>query len=338
MAQIVNRDEAGPGRGDAGPNGPTLDFSRPAAATPKRPSVERWDPSGPTLDFGSSKTATPKRPSIERWDPSGPTLDFGNPWVGMQLRPPLERWDPEAPTLDFGDPWAAEPTPPPPPVERAGGWLKRWPLILVPVWAALAAVNIVVFGLGTRAPEAAARTTTAPRVTATVPASSASTPPSTPSPSVQATVTPEVLAPVGVIAYGPTGPGSGDDSSRAVDVIDASAGSPWQTDWYRTAAFGNLQAGTGLLIDMGRPVTITSVRIILGSTPGTDLELLTGNAPAQSQMLIQASASDAGGSITLHVAHPKSARYLLIWLTRLPPDSAGTFQAAVYNVRLDGTP
>jgi len=30
------------------------------------------------------------------------------------------------------------------------------------------------------------------------------------------------------------------------------------------------------------------------------------------------------------------ARYVLIWFTRLPPDTSGTFQASVANVALQG--
>jgi hypothetical protein len=226
-----------------------------------------------------------------------------------------------------------------PPVESGGGWRRRWPLLLIPVWAALAGVSILLFGVGSSAAVGhAKRPTRGPRIAATAPGPSASTSAGTPSPSVQPSPAAEALQPVGVAAYGPTGPGSGDNPSHANDVIAQKAGAGWETDWYRTAAFGNLQAGTGLLVDMGQPVTITSVRITLGSTPGADLELLTGSAPAQSQMLVQASASDAGGSVSLTMAHPEAARYLLIWLTLLPPDSTGTFQAAVYNVRVDGTP
>ena len=33
---------------------------------------------------------------------------------------------------------------------------------------------------------------------------------------------------------------------------------------------------------------------------------------------------------------PAKARYLLLWFTQLPPDSSGTFQAIVYDVRLRG--
>ncbi|MGH3300307.1 MAG: hypothetical protein ACRDOK_01280 [Streptosporangiaceae bacterium] len=143
--------------------------------------------------------------------------------------------------------------------------------------------------------------------------------------------------PVTAVAYGPTGLDSGDNPSQAIDAIDASAATAWETDWYRSAAFGNLQAGTGLLIDMGKPVTITSIRIILGSTPGADVELLTGNAPVRSQMLAQARVSNAGGTVSVNLAHPEAARYLLIWFNLLPPDSTSMYQAAVYDVRLAGT-
>jgi hypothetical protein len=222
-----------------------------------------------------------------------------------------------------------------PSVHRTNRWRTRWPLLLVLVWAALAAVNIVLFGVGSsEAKVGATRTTTRPHI-----AVSAATPSvSTPSPSAQPTLTTQTLVPVSAAAYGPTGPGSGDDPNGAADVIEASAAAPWQTDWYRSAAFGNLQAGTGLLIDMGQPVTITSVRITLGSTPGADLELLTGTASERSQMRVQASVSDVGGTVSLALAEPESARYLLIWFTLLPPDAAGTFQATVYNVRVEGTP
>jgi hypothetical protein len=38
----------------------------------------------------------------------------------------------------------------------------------------------------------------------------------------------------------------------------------------------------------------------------------------------------------MRLATPAHGRYVLIWFTRLPPDPAGTFQASVYNLRLEG--
>jgi len=148
----------------------------------------------------------------------------------------------------------------------------------------------------------------------------------------------QVLAPVSAAAFGPGGTGSGDDSQDAQLAIDGDPGTFWHTDWYTTAAFGNLQAGTGLLLDMGRAVTVTSAEVTLGSTPGADLELRAGGTPALADMPRVAAASDAGGATLLTPATPVRTRYLLIWFTRLPPDPAGTYQADVYNVRVTGTP
>jgi hypothetical protein len=119
-------------------------------------------------------------------------------------------------------------------------------------------------------------------------------------------------------------------------AIDQSTATAWTTDWYRTAHFGGLQAGTGLLIDMGHPVTITNARIILGNSRGADLQVLTGGTPLLTRMRRQARASDAGGDVHLSLARPGRARYVVIWFTRLPAASPGKFQASVYSVRLRG--
>lgn len=119
-------------------------------------------------------------------------------------------------------------------------------------------------------------------------------------------------------------------------AIDESMATAWTTDWYRTAHFGGLQAGTGLLIEMGHPVTITSARIMLGNARGADLQVLTGRTPVLASMRRQASVNDAGGAVHLSLARPGRARYMLIWFTRLPVASPGKFQASVYSVRLKG--
>ena len=46
---------------------------------------------------------------------------------------------------------------------------------------------------------------------------------------------------------------------------------------------------------------------------------------------------DPGGSLTVKLTSPATARYLLIWFTGLPPDNSGTYQASIYNVSVLGT-
>ena len=73
-----------------------------------------------------------------------------------------------------------------------------------------------------------------------------------------------VLTPASAAAFG-TGGAGGDNSDLAPLAIDGNPATAWHTDWYATARFGDLYPGTGLLVDMGRPVTIEAVNITLGS-------------------------------------------------------------------------
>ena len=144
------------------------------------------------------------------------------------------------------------------------------------------------------------------------------------------------LTPASATAFGPSGAGQGDNSDLAPLAIDASHATAWHTDWYASAHFGNLYPGTGLLVDMGRPMTITAAQITLGGAHGAGFQLRIGAGPALADLPPAAHAANAAGVVHLRLATPAHGRYVLIWFTRLPPDPAGTFQASVYNLRLEG--
>jgi len=145
------------------------------------------------------------------------------------------------------------------------------------------------------------------------------------------------LTPVSAAAFGPGGIGTGDDPQQAPLAIDRSDSTAWQTDWYSTANLGGLQPGTGLLLDMGKQVSVRSARILLGTAAGGRLQLRVGNTPALADLQVVARAQLPGGPLTVSISSPVSARYLLIWFTRLPPDSSGTYQASISGVTLSGT-
>ena len=76
---------------------------------------------------------------------------------------------------------------------------------------------------------------------------------------------------------------------------------------------------------------------MLGSARGADFQLRVGaTATSLARLRVAAHAADAGGRVNLRLARPAHGRYVLIWFTQLPPDRSGTFEASVYNVRLDG--
>jgi cytoskeletal protein RodZ len=151
----------------------------------------------------------------------------------------------------------------------------------------------------------------------------------------QATAPPvaRTLTPVSATA---AGLGGGDNPQFAYRAIDASRATAWRTDWYTTARFGNLYPGTGLLLDMGHPVTITGAVISLGSAPGAALQIRVGPARGLGQRAPAARAAGAAGVLRLRFSRPAHGRYVLLWFTRLPADPAGTFQASVYNIKLTG--
>jgi Helix-turn-helix domain len=230
-----------------------------------------------------------------------------------------------------------QPAPPGPPAPRTpdGRGRRGW---LVPVVMLAVIVGVVTFayrltdGKGGSQPAAAsshrasARTATASRQPSPgkTRASSTAAPPATNGFPVTQVV------PVSAAAVGPAGTSDGDNAQNASLALSGNLATPWHTDWYTTARFGNLKEGTGLLVDLGRTVTATGVTIQLGTTPGADLQVRTGTTSADLHTV--ASAKNAGGAVRLSIASHPPARYVLIWFTLLPPDSFGTYQAAISRV------
>jgi cytoskeletal protein RodZ len=145
----------------------------------------------------------------------------------------------------------------------------------------------------------------------------------------------QVLAPASVAAFGPAGLADGDDPQGAALAIGGDPARPWISQWYATARFGALKQGTGLLLDMGRPVTVSSVRLSLVNS-GADIQLRAGSKPVPAWLPAVARVSNAGGTVQLRPGAPVHVRYVLIWFTKLPPDNAGHYQASVYRITVQG--
>jgi cytoskeletal protein RodZ len=237
------------------------------------------------------------------------------------------------------------PTGPAPPPRRSGPRRLNWTLALALVL--VIAVGVAGYQLISSARHVPATTTALAAGSATPahrhPAHGKPRPAPTiaPTPSARPTAParPVIrLIPVSASAFGPGGAAQGDNPQAASYATDGSPDTAWHTDWYATALFGDLQSGTGLLLDMGRPVTITGAQITLGSIPGADVQVRAGDVPTLAALRPVAGAAGAGGVVRLHLAAPAHGRYVLVWFPRLPPDTFGSFQAAIYDVRLEGSP
>jgi hypothetical protein len=155
-----------------------------------------------------------------------------------------------------------------------------------------------------------------------------------------------VLTPVSAQAF--------EDNPTGADLALGNPATAWQTyQYYNSPYFGNLQQGSGLILDMGRPVRLSSVRITFGSMPGADVQIKIGspadpyppqNHPAIAQsiassMTTVAQRSDVGGTVMFPVSSKASGQYILIWFTKLAPMAGhpGKFQGDISDVVVKGS-
>ncbi len=144
--------------------------------------------------------------------------------------------------------------------------------------------------------------------------------------------------------HGPARDPLDENNSMAANLLDGNP-SGWQTEQYiGSPYFGNLKPGSGLIINMGKPVTITSVTIQFGATPGANVELKEGDSNVRSvaneqSMVTVATRDNVFGSQTFTIAKPVTDQYLVVWFTKLPPlaHTRAKYMAQIFNIVIRGT-
>jgi hypothetical protein len=168
-------------------------------------------------------------------------------------------------------------------------------------------------------------------------------------PSAKASTSPAgaaVLTPAGVDTFNIFG-SDDEDAAQAQQAIDTGPGSlktSWATEYYvGQPKFGGLKPGTGLLLDMGRPVRLSQVGVLFGSNCCTTAKIYLGNSSEKSRTALNdfklvAPSAAASGNHVFTTSHDVTGRYVLIWITSLPPKegSANQYQALIYNVVVRG--
>jgi hypothetical protein len=141
------------------------------------------------------------------------------------------------------------------------------------------------------------------------------------------------------------GPGSSEDPGGAQYAIDGNTSTAWHTSYYLGySVFGNLKKGTGLLLDMGKQVQLSQVAVQFGTSCCTHAEIEIGNtstadAAGLSSFTELQSSTTAQGVTTFNVTKKAAGRYVLIWITDLPPllGNPGKYQAFIYDVSIRGS-
>jgi serine/threonine protein kinase len=153
------------------------------------------------------------------------------------------------------------------------------------------------------------------------------------------------LKPAGASVYNPTAGSSGDDDpSGATAAIDGDTSTAWHTSFYvNNPVFGGLKPGAGLLLDMGRSVRLSQLAIQFGTTCCTHVQIKLGNTGTVSQAALGTftpvqTSTTAAGITTFNVTSKATGRYVLIWITNLPPlaGQSDHFETFIYNVTMRG--
>jgi hypothetical protein len=135
--------------------------------------------------------------------------------------------------------------------------------------------------------------------------------------------------------FDPQGDGS-ENPTEAQLAVDGDPLTGWSTALYKKRAdFGGLKDGVGLLIDLGKPTAVRQVAVAF-LRPGADLEIRVADSRSErpEDYRVVAKATKAGDVATLTPSSgPVTARFWLVWLTRLPRDGSG-FRTTIGEVQL----
>jgi hypothetical protein len=153
------------------------------------------------------------------------------------------------------------------------------------------------------------------------------------------------LTPVGIKTFDVYGSGNEDNAA----VNQALGGDPqnaWHTSFYLgSPKFGNLKRGEGLLLDMGKQVSLNSVTVQFGSSCCASFSVEVGNSnvlssSTLSKFTVLGSSTQGVNSTNVSLSGKATGQYVLIWLTSLPPlqGQSGKFEAFISNIIVHGAP
>jgi hypothetical protein len=154
------------------------------------------------------------------------------------------------------------------------------------------------------------------------------------------------LTPVSAHGFDVYGSGSSDENDQFAPLaIDGNPSTDWYTQFYlNNPVFGGLKPGTGLILDMGKAVKLSSVQVMFGPSVGADVAIEVGNSNVRAKSTLSsfttvAKATDIGGTHTFQASGSATGRYVLIWFTKLPPlaGSSNKFEAQIYNIVVRGS-
>ena len=236
--------------------------------------------------------------------------------------------EPEPTATELAGLFRALPAPAPAPGAEAEGPRRNW---LAP--AVVGTLLAVGFGLLGWQVTRAVQHDPGERVRPGKPVARASaTPRPSPSPS------PSTVPVAAATGFDPLGNGA---EGRGELAVDDDPRTGWRTVAYlHRPDLGGLKSGVGLVLDLGQVRRVSGVELDFAAG-GSSVELFASTTqPTAAPTGTPAAATDSADTVTRLALRPGAdARYLTVWLTRLPPaqDRTDAYRAEIDDVRVTGT-
>lgn len=145
-----------------------------------------------------------------------------------------------------------------------------------------------------------------------------------------------------VIDLDPQGDDKRENPDQAARAADGDPETGWRTSTYfGSAKLGGLKDGVGIVIDLGGPREVDSLRVRLAGQP-TDLSFYassadTSDAPRSLKDLRRVAVlPDAGTDASVTLQSGVLTRYVVVWLRTLPEISEGKFRGEIREVTVRG--
>ena len=124
-------------------------------------------------------------------------------------------------------------------------------------------------------------------------------------------------------------------------VIDGNVTTGWRTTTYfGQAALGGLKDGVGVVLDLGGPRELSSLRIRLAGGP-TDVSVYASSPGASEPRTIKglrkiATLDAAGQDASVSLPSGFFTRYVVVWLTKLPEVEPDSFRGEIREITVEG--
>ena len=138
--------------------------------------------------------------------------------------------------------------------------------------------------------------------------------------------------------FDPQGDPPEENPDDVANAVDGDPDTSWSTSTYQQQLGpGGLKTGVGLLMDLGSTREVAALELDLAGDGTTFAVYLTDDLPTSVAGLTEAGQQDLPDGV-VGLSGATSGRYVVLWLTALPPTDDGRFRGEVVDLQVLATP